>query len=229
MTCPGTNTRHPGRMVRGDPTDAVLRTRSPEIHALQCARSGLRPRSIEPSSDRQDPDTPQNSPRRAGQYGIALAARQGRGLEARVLRGKDPSCRWTHLGLAFVHAQSGVWHVVHADPAQGHDGCVREHTFAQFAAQGLDARIMPLRAVDLEIASRLRREALRHLGVPFDGSYDWTRADAMYCTSFLWRLFTAVGIPAPQPPFPSFVLPMLGARELILPSLIARHTGDLWD
>lgn len=164
-----------------------------------------------------------------GPCAIALAARQGCGLEARVLRGKDPSCRWTHLGLAFALGRSGAWHVVHADPGHGHDGRVREDPFGYFAAQGLHAQLLPLPVVTADTATTIRNEALRHVGVPFDGSYDWTRHDAMYCTSFLWWIFTAAGIPAPQPPFPSFVLPMLGPRELILPSLFTRHTGDLWD
>ncbi len=159
-------------------------------------------------------------------YRIAIAARQGRGLEARILRGKDPSCKWTHLGLAFAPSSTETWSVVHADPGRGHDGHVRHVLFAEFAAHGVCARLIPLPVANVETAARLRNEALRHVGMPFDGSYDWTRTDAMYCTSLLWRIFNMVGIPAPQPPFPSFALPMFGARELILPSLFTQHIGE---
>lgn len=161
-------------------------------------------------------------------YNIALAARQGRGLEARILRGKQPSCQWTHLGLAFESPYTGTWDVVHADPGDGHDGRVRQERFAEFSAQASCARLLRLPAVHGDMAARARLEALRHVGVPFDGTYDWTRVDAMYCTSFLLRIFRKVGLPTPQPPFPSFVLPMLGARELILPSLFIPQTGELW-
>lgn len=164
----------------------------------------------------------------AGHYDIALAARQGRGLEARVLRGKDPFCKWTHLGLAFARPGSQQWRVLHADPGQGHNGRVREDSFTEFADQALSACLMDLPVEDVRTATALRTEALRYVGVPFDGRYDWTRSDAVYCTSLLWRILSIVGIPVPQPPFPSFVLPLLGARELILPSLFIQHTGDLW-
>ncbi len=161
-------------------------------------------------------------------HGVALAARQGRGLEARVLRGKDPLCNWTHLGLALQLPGSGAWEVIHADPGQGRDGRVRQECFASFCAQAEHACLMRLPVATSEAATRLRDEALRYVGVPFDGSYDWTRADALYCTSLLWRVFNAAGIPAPQPPFPSFVLPVLGTRELILPGLFTKSTGDIW-
>lgn len=163
-----------------------------------------------------------------GHPAITLAARQGLGLEARILRGRDPSCRWTHLGLAFVLPRSRSWRVVHADPGHGHDGRVREESFAEFAARARCARLIHLPVGDVESATRLRSEAQQHLGTPFDGRYDWKRTDAVYCTSFLWRIFNNAGIPAPQPPFPRFVLPMLGARELILPSSFTRLTGDPW-
>lgn len=161
-------------------------------------------------------------------HDMALAVRQGLGIEARILRGKDPSCRWTHLGLALERPQSGTWDVVHADPGQGRDGRVRRDSFTAFARPSLEACLMRLPGLTRDTAARLRDEALRHVGLPFDGTYDWTRTDAMYCTSFLWRVFQIVGIPAPRPPFPSFVLPLLGARELILPSLFIKHTGELW-
>ena len=163
-----------------------------------------------------------------GHPGIALAARQGLGLEARILRGRDPSCRWTHLGLAFKLPRSRSWVVVHADPGHGHDGRVREERFAEFAARAHCARLIPLSGLDVDSARKLRHEAQQHLGTPFDGRYDWKRTDAVYCTSLLWRIFNNAGIAAPQPPFPLFVLPMLGARELILPSLFTRPTGDPW-
>ena len=122
-------------------------------------------------------------------FGVALAAREGLGLEARVLRGRDPACRWTHLGLAYQAADRGTWHVVHADPGDGRDGRVRQDSLVEFAERAASARLMRLPVPNRETATRLRTEALRHVGVPFDGSYDWTRPDAMYCTSFLWRVF----------------------------------------
>ncbi len=159
---------------------------------------------------------------------FCLAAREGLGIEARVLKHRDPDCQWTHVGLAFCSSDDR-WSVVHADPGDGKNGSVRQVSIDEFCAPGvaLHAEIFGLAGSnDIETANRLYALTNDCLGLPFDGGYDWTRIDAYHCTSFVWHALNRAGLAVVKPPFPTFALPLLGLRELILPSLLIPNQGD---
>ena len=159
----------------------------------------------------------------------ALAVREGRGVEARILKNVDPGCSWTHVGLAFCAADDR-WTVIHADPGNGKNGSVRSISLEEFSdsAVAVGVQLFDIEAgANPVMARRIFDFSQRCLGLPFDGGYDWVRTDAFYCSSLVWHVLNRAGLPTVSPPFPTFALPLLGARELILPSLLLQHQGAL--
>lgn len=158
---------------------------------------------------------------------VAIAAREGLGVEARVLRERDPNCRWTHLGMAFSD-ENGFIEVIHADPhpMDGSAAGVRSCSWDSFCRPATASALFAL-DLDSACAERAHLLARQALGLAFDGDYRWMREDALHCTSMIWHVLRKANARVPPPPFPRFSIPLLGERDLILPSLLLSNLCEV--
>lgn len=120
---------------------------------------------------------------------------------------------------AFIFFNHGVPWVVHtvSPSLSGIDG-VQTQTLEDFNRNSRPDSVVVVRpGYPPEGRSRLRAAAYRYLaaGIPFDGSYDFTSREKMYCTEFIWQVLVEAGAVSEDRllPFRGPVMGFLGFLE----------------
>lgn len=141
-----------------------------------------------------------------------LMLHRSRSSQSTALRAATGS-PYTHVGLAF-HRDGGVFVLEAVQP-------VRWTPLAEWASRGEDGAVVALRLVDdARLASggalRLRAEAERYLGRPYDGLFAWSD-ERIYCSELVFKAYRdALGVEVGRiQPMGSFDLTSPAVRALI--------------
>lgn len=122
--------------------------------------------------------------------------RRGRSVVSRAVLSMDGDSRYSHVGLV-ERVESGVW-ILHAAPAaesNGEGGVIVE-TLQEFLAPDAAAAAALYRPVQPLAAASAMRTAWSFVRrrTPFDGAFDLSTTDELYCTELIWRAYLAAGV-----------------------------------
>ena len=139
----------------------------------------------------------------------------------------DPVGEFSHVGV--IAPSSGGWKVVHAEPTRGYrGGRVNAEAVDVFVSQSDTVLVAQasLSYITLEQREQMAIAAQSFVGRPFDGLFDSSDDQALYCTELVWRAALVAGISLDRPlrPFST----VFGIFDLVNLSTLATQPGLLW-
>lgn len=164
--------------------------------------------------------------REAGPRAGDLLFRRGRSVLSRAVLAADEGGAFSHVGIVVETPDGpGVVHTVAGE--DGAEGGARRDALADFLAPGRarDAALYRLAPDGAgndrlpEAAAEVARDYAVQ-GVPFDGEFDLTSDERLYCTELVWAAFRSAGADLADGRFDTLDAPFAGG-EYLFPSRLA--------
>jgi hypothetical protein len=124
-----------------------------------------------------------------------LVFRQGEGLVSEIVLNNRQGSVYSHVGMIIIqHQQLLVLHAAPAEEEHDFDG-VKLEPLSLFTQSDRARHVIFMRPFKQVEAGRIAaKNAMKHLGKPFDGAFDLKSDDRIYCTELIAKAYKPLSI-----------------------------------